>query len=120
MSDTVTFAPGPFTDVASILVPGGSWLITSKVVLTNVNPNLTLPSLARCILTKSGSQLDVSEVALAATTGKATLTLHAATQLVAAGEHVKLSCQTDNPGLASATNWRLTAMQVGSITLPGP
>ena len=64
--------------------------------------------------------MDISEVTLADQSGEATLILHAATQLTAAGTHVKLSCQADAPGTASATFWQLTAIQVGSITLPGP
>jgi hypothetical protein len=110
---------GPvYADVASILVPGGWYLITSKVVL--LNTNIAVPSLARCILTHSGSLLDVSEVTLADQSGKATLTLQGATLLVSAGEHVKLSCQADVPGTATASLSQLTAIQVGSITAPGP
>ena len=110
---------GPvFADVASIFVPGGQYLITAKVVL--LNTNIAVPSLARCILTRNGSLLDISEATLADQSGKATLTLHAATLLVPPGEHVRLSCQADVPGTASATFSQLTAIQVGSLTAPGP
>ena len=107
-----------FADVESILVPGGWYVITSKVVL--VNASIGLPSLARCVLTRSGSQLDISEVTLADQSGKATLILHGATQVVAGGEHVKLSCQADAPGTASASLAQLTAIQVGALIQPGP
>jgi hypothetical protein len=113
----VALAQG-FVDVASIFVPGGSYLVTSKVVLTNTN--LVVPSLARCILTRSGSLIDLSEVTLAEGAGEATMSLHAATPIGVNGEHVKLSCQTDSPGTASATFSQLTALQLGTLTLPGP
>jgi len=104
--------------VEGIFVPGGWYLITSKVVL--LNTSIGIPALARCVLTRSGSLLDISEVTLADQSGKATLTLHAATMVLAAGEHVKLSCQADAPGTASASYAQLTAIQVGTLALPGP
>jgi hypothetical protein len=107
-----------FAELTSIFVPGGWYLITSKVVLTNTN--IAIPSLARCTVTRSGSLLDISEVTVAEQSGKATLTLHAATLVGAAGEHLKLNCQTDAPGTATATLWQLTAIQVSNVTLPGP
>jgi hypothetical protein len=105
-------------DLASISVPGGWYVITTKVVLTNTN--IAVPSVARCVLGNNGALLDLSEVTLADQSGKATLTLHAATQVTAGGAHLKLSCQTDAPGTASATFPQLTAIQLLSVTLPAP
>ncbi|HVP59098.1 MAG TPA: hypothetical protein VMT11_00910 [Myxococcaceae bacterium] len=111
---------GPsYADVARILVPPGWYLITAKVILANTT--VALPSLTRCVLTRDGSLLDLSEGTLLDTSGKATLTLHAAAQLTGTpGEHVALSCQADYPGTANATDGQLTAIQVSTITAPGP
>jgi len=119
-SSTPVFVGPFFTDVGSIFVPTGSYLITAKVVLTNAT---TVQTLSRCQLSRSGAitVLDISEVTLADTTGEATLAVHAVTQLTTTpGEHVKLSCQADYPGQASAIYPQLTATQVTGISTPGP
>lgn len=112
---------GPtYTEVSSVLVPPGFYLVTAKVVLTNAN---TVVTLSRCELARSGTitALDISETTLAETTGEATVALHAATQVTAsAGEHLKLFCQSDYPGQATATYSQLTALQIGTLTAPGP
>ena len=107
------------TQLTSVFVPTGAYLVTAKVVLTNASAGVTPVT---CVLTQSGSGalLDQAEGALANGFGLDTLVLHAAVQVSAAGgEHVRVSCTT-NGGTAFATFQQLTAIQIGSLTAPGP
>ena len=107
------------TQLSSVFVPTGAYLVTAKVVLTNASAGVNAVT---CVLTQSGSAalLDQAQSALANGFGWDTLVLHAAVQVSAAGgEHVRASCTT-NGGTAFATFQQLTAIQIGSLTAPGP
>ena len=109
-----------FTQLTSILLPVGSYVVTAKVVLANSTAGVTGVT---CVLTQSGSGnlIDRADGSLADGTGADTLILHAAVQVAAAGgEHVRLSCETNPSGVAYATYQQLTAIQLGSLTAPGP
>jgi hypothetical protein len=108
------------TQVASIRVPMGSYIVNAKVLLVN---NSAAVAGATCILfqTNAGTVLDRAEGSLAGSAVTGTLTLHAATQVTGAGgDHVELLCQVSAGATVFASYPQLTAIQVGSLTAPGP
>ena len=111
--------PNFFTQLASIFVPKGSYLVTFKVVLTNSSAG---PTGVTCLLQQSGSGAlnDRLDGTLADGNGAATLVLHTAVQVgAAAGEHLRVNCQATG-GTAVATYQQLTAVQIGTLLAPGP
>ena len=108
------------TPLTSIAVAAGSYIVTAKVILNNSGGGQTG---VQCVLTQRGPGLllDRAQGWLASTTAADTLTLHAAAQVTAAGgDHLELFCQVDSNGAAFANYPQLTAIQVGTITAPGP
>ena len=126
---TVQFGPpvtppvtiGPvFSQVASIALQVGAYVVTAKVVLTNGSAGV---SGVTCVFTQSGtgSLLDRADGSLADSTGSATLVLHTAVQVTGAGDqHVRMACTRGSDGVATASYQQLTAIQLGSVTTPGP
>ena len=118
-STAVSVASTP-TQVTSILVPVGSYIVTAKVVLANPS---TGPTAVTCLLAQgsSGRTLDRSDGFLVAT-ASGDLTLHAAVQVsVASDGQLRLSCIRFASTVVTASNSQLTAIQVGSLTAaPGP
>ncbi|HZJ54174.1 MAG TPA: hypothetical protein VFD38_08540 [Myxococcaceae bacterium] len=112
---------GPsFRLLTSVLVPVGAYVITAKVMLTNGTAGVAGVT---CVLTESGAGtlLDWADGTLADGSGAATLVMHAALQVPwPGGAHVRLSCQRNSDGVAFAANQQLTAIQIASITAPGP
>jgi hypothetical protein len=69
----------------------------------------------------SGSLLDRADGALAAGSGSDTLVLHTAVQVTGASDqHVRMACQRSSLGTATAAYQQMTAIQVGSLIIPGP
>jgi len=119
-SSSFTLTGFVFTQVASLALPVGSYVVTAKVVLTNASAGVAAVT---CVFTQSGSGslLDWADGSLADATGSATLVLHTAVQVTGAGdEHVRVACQRNSEGLASASFPQMTAIQLGSVTTPGP
>lgn len=118
---TPPLALGPtFKVLTSVLVPVGAYVVTAKVLLTNASAGVTGVT---CVLTESGtgSLIDWADSSLADSTGADTIVLHTALQVTApGGAHVRLSCQLTSPGVAFAAYQQLTAIQIGSLTAPGP
>ena len=106
--------------MAGLALPVGSYVVTAKVVLTNANAGVAGVT---CVFTQSGtgSLLDRADGSLADATGSDTLVLHTAVQVTGAGdEHVRMSCTRNSPGAANASFPQMTAIQLGSVTTPGP
>ena len=109
-----------FTEVASLALPAGSYLVTAKVVLNNDSGDA---GGVTCVFTQSGSGslLDRADGALAAGSGSDTLVLHTAVQVTGASDqHVRMACQRSSLGTATAAYQQMTAIQVGSLIIPGP
>ncbi len=109
-----------FSQVASLALPVGSYIVTAKVVLTNATAGVTGVT---CVFTQSGtgSLLDRVDGSLADGNGSDTLVLHTAVQVTGASdEHVRMSCQRSTSGTANASFQQMTAIQLGSVTAPGP
>jgi hypothetical protein len=106
--------------VASLALPVGSYVVTAKVVLTNASAGVAGVT---CVFTQSGtgSLLDRVDGSLADATGADTLVLHTAVQVIGVGDqHVRVACQRNSTGTATASFPQLTAIQLGSVTTPGP
>jgi hypothetical protein len=106
--------------VASLALPAGSYVVTAKVVLNNDSGDA---GGVTCVFTQSGSGslLDRADGALAAGSGSDTLVLHTAVQVTGASDqHVRMACQRSSLGTATASYQQMTAIQVGSLTVPGP
>jgi hypothetical protein len=76
-----------------------------------------------CVFTQSGSGslLDRADGSLAAGSSSDTLLLHTAVQVTGASDqHVRMACQRSSLGTATASYQQMTAIQLGSITTPGP
>jgi len=109
-----------FSQVASLALPAGSYVVTAKVVLNNTSGDA---GGVTCVFTQSGtgSLLDRADGSLAAGNASDTLVLHTAVLVTGAGdEHVRVSCQRSITGTATASYQQMTAIQLGSITTPGP
>ena len=109
-----------FSEVASLALPAGSYLVTAKVVLNNDSGDA---GGVTCVFTQSGSGslLDRADGALAAGSGSDTLVLHTAVQVTGASDqHVRMACQRSSLGTATAAYQQMTAIQVGSLIIPGP
>ena len=121
LSSTAVSVVSTPTQVTSILVPVGSYIVTAKVVLANTST--TGPTAVTCLLAQgsSGRTIDRSDGFLVAT-ASGDLTLHAAVQVsVASDGQLRLSCIRFASTVVTASNSQLTAIQVGSLTAaPGP
>jgi hypothetical protein len=109
-----------FTQLASLALPVGSYIVTAKVVLNNGSGDV---GSVTCVFTQSGSGslLDRADGSLADGTASDTLVLHTAVQVTGADdEHVRVACQRNSTGTATASYQQMTAIQLGSITTPGP
>jgi len=109
-----------FSQVASLALPAGSYVVTAKVVLTNGTAGVAGVT---CVFTQSGSGalLDRADGSLADGSGSGTLVLHTAVLVTGASDqHVRVSCQRSSAGNASVTFQQMTAIQLGSIATPGP
>jgi len=108
------------TSVTSLFVPLGSYIVSSKVVLTN---NSATPTNVACFLAQgtSGRTVDRSDSFLDASVS-VELTLHAAVQVNVAGDgQLWLNCTRFASAIVTAANSQLTAIQVGTLTAsPGP
>jgi hypothetical protein len=106
--------------VASLALPPGSFLVTAKVVLTNATVGTTGVT---CVFTQSGtgSILDWSDGTLADGNGATTMVLHTAVRVIAAGDqHIRVACMRTLPGTATVTFQQISAIQLDSLTTPGP
>jgi len=111
--------PG-FSQLASLALPPGSFIVTAKVVLTNATAGATGVT---CVYTQSGtgSLLDRSDGSLPDGNGSDTLVLHTAVVVTGASDtHVRVSCQRSTTGTASVSFLQMTAIQLGSVATPGP
>ena len=108
------------TSVTSLFVPLGSYIVSSKVVLSN---NSATPTNVACFLAQgtSGRTVDRSDSFLDASVS-VELTLHAAVQVNVAGDgQLWLNCTRFASAIVTAANSQLTAIQVGTLTAsPGP
>ena len=121
LSSTAVSVVSTPTQVTSILVPVGSYIVTAKVVLANTST--TGPTAVTCLLAQgsAGRTIDRSDSFLEAT-ASGDLTLHAAVQVIVASDgQLRLSCIRFASTVVTASNSQLTAIQVGSLTAaPGP
>jgi len=112
---------GPsFVPVTGLALPPGSYIVTAKVVMTNTAAGATS---ATCQLTQTGNGLllDRSDGSLPDGNGSVTLVLHTAAVVTGAPDaHVRVACQRNTNGTASVTFQQMTAVQLGSVTTPGP
>jgi hypothetical protein len=107
------------TEVTSIVVPLGWYVVTAKVVLTNTS---TATTAVTCLLAQgsSGQTIDRTDGFLDANVS-GDLTLHAAVQVSAASNgQLRISCIRFSSGVVTAADTQLTAIQVGSLAVASP
>ena len=113
LCDQAACPPGAQTQVASLLVPAGSYTIAAKLVINRWNSTTAAHSF--CYLYAGVTIIDTIAVGTSLDVEFVPGALQGARSF-AGPETLSIQC-ADNNGLTSAQNWQLMATKVGTLNL---